>query len=341
MGGISLGLKGAIRWQGSVCDGREAHAMDFHPLLAALADNYGDGSPPPVDVTTVRGLLAFCKRWPNAQVQAAELQEPCLAMASRLQAAGQATQADLRANTALGPAMAEPVAQTAESFLLLSEILRELPELARDGQVEDFLEALEDYEAERQLVLEAQAVIAQQVGGAVCLCPRCGGSGAESVCPACKLVRLYPDPKGHERPPSPPVKLSGAYYGVFRAYQDVLSGGRSLPDLLAALVPLEAHLRSVLQLRQSLRQTPQEAGALGAQAEVVLNRVDPELRRAQKGVERIRLAQESLRISDINHGWDDIFDSAVVIEGALHPLRVAEGGTPSAAAVDTVELRGE
>lgn len=291
----------------------EAGGMDLQRELDALRDEYGEGKLSTVDPDSVRGLLALCKAWPNNQVGAEELRQSCLRQADRMKAAAKASNGELKADPNMSRTLARPITHCYETYEALAEIMEELPDLARDDKLETFMEVLDDYEAERQMLLEAQADVARQRMATPCVCPGCVSMGKEPVCPECGLLRMYPDPA--ERPKDAGAPAARPYADAYKVYKSVMAGRRPLGDLLAVLSPLETHLHSTKRLCE--RQHPDLADPADQPALAMLRRVLPEVRRALKGIARIRAAQVTLRMSDVNHGWDDIYDSAVAIGGAV------------------------
>lgn len=299
--------------------------MATDSLLAALQGNYGLGEAIVDDVNTVRGLLNFCQKWTDGLVHHEELVEPCLAMAGRLRAGAGEMENDLKKNPEMAAEMRDPITRTMEAYRAISEVLEEFPELAKDENVEDFLDNLDLFEEERQAVLDAQELIRHQLSGKTLLCPRCGEAG-EGDCPTCHLTRLYPDPQAlrarHEQ-----ARLSGVYGRLFRAYQRVASGERSLHVVWDALDPLEEHLESLVTTRKQLRKRLASKTLHGQRladarvAEMLLAGGEADVQAALEGIERMRSAEESLKMSDLSRGWEDIFFAAQAIETTAARIR--------------------
>lgn len=300
--------------------------MATDSLLAALQGNYGGGEPAADDVNTVRGLLAFCKRWLEGQVHPDELNNPCLAMAGRLRAGAQEMESDLAANPAMAREMRDPIVRTMEAYRAIAEVLEELPELARDDNFADFEDDLDLFEEERQAVLDAQEQIQYQLSGKTPLCPRCGSSGPEGDCPKCVLTRLYPDREAmkvrHQQ-----ARLPGIYGKVFRSYQRVISGERSLHVLQDALSPIEEHLETLVHTRKQLAKRLSSKKLSGQRfvdaraAELLLAAGEDDVNVALRGVERMRAAEQSLRMSDLSRGWEDIFHAGQALEVTATRIR--------------------
>lgn len=281
--------------------------MADNPLLEALSASYGIALQP--DTYTVRGLLRFAQGWLEGRVDAAELNDPCLAMAARLRAAAKATWADLEKNPDLSEESREPVQLTAEAYEAIADILDRLPLLAEDGSRHAFAEAMEEYEAERQVVLDATEEINYMMSGGELRCPRCGSSeDSDGRCPSCRLLLLYPDPKQLKDESLRSASLSPPYQIVYRAYVAVLRGEQSLETLLAILPNLEAHLSFLLQQCRRLSRRSDGAEALA--------RIEAGIRASLQGIERMAGAEKSRKTSDLNRGWEDIFESALSMASA-------------------------
>lgn len=305
--------------------------MATESLLAALAGNYGLAEILEDDVNTVRGLLSFCKKWTEGRVYTDELHDPCLAMASRLRGGADEMEADLNKTPDMAADMKSPIARTIEAYRAIADVLDELPEFAEDENIRDFLDDLEVFEEERQAVLDAQEQIQFQLSGKVLLCPRCGSSGEESICAACDLQRLYPDPKAN-RGRYEQARLSGLYARVYRAFTRVMAGEKTLDFLWPRLDPLEEHLESLIDTRKSLGKraantrvaTSRRFDARAAERMLLDSEKDVQL--ALDGIARMRGARESLRMSDLSRGWEDIFFAAQVIELTAWKIRRRLGG---------------
>jgi hypothetical protein len=301
--------------------------MATESLLAALKENYGLADQVVDDVNTVRGLLSFCKKWPRGgPVSAAELNNPCLLMAAQLREAAGKVERDLKENPEMAQEMRAPVQRTMEAYTSIAEVLEELPELARDQKESEFQENLELWEEERQAVLDAQQQIESFLSGSIAICPCCGSSGEPGECGPCQLLRLYPDPQA-QRNASAQSHVQGLYHQVFQAYTRVLSGQRPLSDLWEALYLLEQHLDLLLQTRlQTSEQL--DSGVLSGQpleeaqlTEAVLGEAEPHIEQAIRGIEQMRVAEETLRVHDLSRGWEDIYHAAQAIEAATSRIR--------------------
>lgn len=302
--------------------------MESNPLLAALQSNYGDGSPPPPDPSTVRGLLAFCRLWLDGETQTDELNNPCMSMAARLKVGAQETENDLRQNPGMVEAARAPIERSAEAYWTIAEILDRLPGLAEDNDVEAFEDALELYDHERQVVLDCTAEIEERLSGEIRLCPRCGDQEQTEFCQACGLVKLFPDPRATQYDHNKTAVLSPIYGHVNKAFDAVMSGEASLPSLYDSLADLEDHLLELQKIyKQAVELEPDEEDNSpefqdGKDLSV---RLLKQVERSLEGIDRMRGVQENFKMANLSRGWDTIFDAAVDIKRATNRFARVHG----------------
>ena len=277
-------------------------------LLDALAASFGIDLEP--ETHTVRGLLRFLQGWTDDRVHSSELHAPCFSMASRLRAAARDTWQDLEANPDLSEDMKEPVQLSAEAYEASANLLERFPGLAEEGRREEFVQALQEYEAERQLVLDANQEIAYLMSDQLLRCPRCGEGQREEEtrCAECRLSLLYPDPKQLQDESWRSASLPPVYQEIYRNYLAVLKGERSLEALIEALPALTKYLQSLAERCRKLRQIPQGAEAL-RQFEVALEA-------SAMAVNRMTRVQQNRQTRDLNRAWEDLFDSALSMVAA-------------------------
>lgn len=315
--------------------------MDSNPLLAALQSNYGDGSPPPPDTSTVRGLLTFCKLWLDGEVETAELNNPCMAMSGRLKGAAKDTEQDLRQNPDLIAEMRAPIKRSAEAYQKIAELLDRLPQVASDNDTQEYKSLIEVFEQERQAVLDATAKIERLQSGDVRLCPRCGQAG-EGTCEKCGLVRLYPDPRATEYSGTKTAMLEPAYAQLYQAYVDVMSGVRSLPVVIQATNPLEDVLVELQKgFEQVLENVKDDDDPTSGETRETANRLLDEIENVFEGIDRIRGAHESYQMSDLSRGWDAVFDSAVDIQRVSQRYAKTVGLDDEDEQSDMIDIAGE
>jgi hypothetical protein len=299
----------------------------------ALASFQASSAPPPEQdgPDTVRGLLRFCRGWLTGEVSTEDLHNPCLEMAARLRAAAEATFRDLDNNPDLCDEAREPVQDTGEGYEAIASILDDLLVLAAENRREEYQEALVDFETERVAVLDATEEINAQMSGQDRRCPRCGFSGEEERCPDCRLIQLFPDPKQIFDYSHRSAHLSSLHLQIYQAYVAVLKGDMSLEGLLKTLPPLAVHLAQL----GGFCDGQDDAG----ESPDLVDSLRREIDTAQSGLERIRGAAVTYLASDLNRGWDDIFESALSVESLLRHYAVATGQLEEAAQVPSDDLR--
>lgn len=289
--------------------------MESNPLFAALQNIYGDGTPPPPDTSTVRGLLSHCKLWLSGEVSAAELHNPCLQMAGRLKGAAKETEKDLRSNPNLVKDVRGHIQRSAEAYQTLSEVLDRLPQLAQDNDTDGFKKMMLVFEEERQAVLDSTEAIERRHSGEHRLCPRCGDI-QDQVCPKCRLTPLFPDPKGNEYDRTKTADLEPLYATVYQAYSDVMSGTKPLSVVLDAVNSLEDAMVEIQKGYEEALSTFEDNAdsPQGRESIDVANRMLDEVERVFQGIDRMKGTYDTFRMSDLTRGWDTIFDAAVDIQ---------------------------
>ena len=300
--------------------------MAADSFLSALVGNYASADPAADNLGTVRGLLSYCRKWPRGEVGAEALNNPCFEMATRLREGASRMEASLRDNPAMTAETSWPISRTAQAYLAIAEVLEELPELAREGRGEEFTDNLDLFEQERQAVLQAQEQIEVQLSGKVPLCPRCGSGGEESLCFDCQLTRLYPDPKALAEDDEA-SEVAGVYGEVYQAYRSAILGEAPLDPLWTGLDQLEAHLEDLtLHLKELFEDlqgeaVQQESPTESATLEALLAAVESEILAAHTGLERMREAENSLRVYDLQRGWEEIYHASRAIEVTASRVR--------------------
>lgn len=300
--------------------------MAADSFLSALVGNYASSDPAADNLATVRGLLSYCRKWPRGEVGAEELNNPCFEMSTRLREGASRMEASLNGNPVMTAETSWPISRTAQAYLAIAEVLEELPALAREGREEEFIDNLDLFEQERQAVLQAQKQIEVQLSGKVPLCPRCGSGGEESLCSDCQLTRLYPDPKALAEDDEA-SEVAGVYGEVYQAYRSAILGEASLDPLWTGLDQLEAHLEDLtLHLKELFEglqgeAVQQESPSESATLEALLTAVESEILAAHTGLERMREAESSLRVYDLQLGWDEIYHASRAIEATASKVR--------------------
>lgn len=313
-----------------------------NPLLAALQSNYGDGEPPPPDVNTVRGLLAFCKLWLDGEVDTDELNNPCMSMSGRLKGGAKDTEADLRQNPDMVESARAPIARMGQSYWAIADVLDRLPLLAADNDIAGYKQAIELFENERQVVLDCSAEIERSMSGEIRMCPRCGAPEGE-YCDKCGLIKLYPDPRATENDRSKTAILAPIYGRVNEAVDAVMGGKANLPHVVDVTNQLEDVL---VEMQKSYEQAAEmEASRDGSTQEFrdsldLANRLLDEIENSFAGIDRIRDVEQTFRMGDIARGWDTIFDAAVAMQRATKRFAKSYGHIDDIDEGDSVNFSG-
>ncbi len=247
-------------------------------------------------------------------------------MAERLARAAKATEADLKSNPQAGDAR-EALETLAEAYQAISEVLELLPELAQRNDAETYSEQLEIAQDAREAVLDTQLFLQELLGGEEKLCPRCSGQDDDQTCPDCGLTLLYPDPKTLQPAPLRSAVLSPGHAGVYQAYRCVVRGEDDLSCLEPALVQLEQSFQKLEQLLGQLEE------------KTLIPTIQAELQTGRRGIERMDGVRASLRIAELNRGWDEIFSSALAIQSLLQGYASESGIATSSD--DQIQLLGD
>lgn len=125
------------------------------------------------------------------------------------------------------------------------------------------------------------------------LCPACGSSGPEALCPSCQVDRLIPDPDFRPNAEDQ-AEVNEEFLNVFQAYQALLEGRGTLTDLADALQPLEFTLLEA----QALAEQGQEDQILAS------------INQALEGLMRMHAVVDNRRTSELHAGWIQIFQAA-------------------------------
>jgi hypothetical protein len=103
---------------------------------------------------------------------------------------------------------------------------------------------------------------------------------------------------------------------LYEAYVAVLKGDVSLEFLLKKLPPLSAHLKELSGLCDGHEYSDESWVVAGLRTDIET---------AAAGIERIKGAATTYLASDLNRGWEDIFESSISVQKSLRHLAVATG----------------
>ena len=267
---------------------------------------------PPPESTTVRGVASLCHSWLGGQIEAGELNNPCLHLSTSLREAAQGIADDVEQNTQLIPELREHLQSMSEAYSGMADALNSLLDFANEGDRDAFSSELAAYEEELNFIVEAQSELLGEVESGELKCPGCGEEGEEDVCPPCQLVRLYPDTSDtallSERVDSLPESLAQTRRAVFQ----VVNGESSLPIVLDTLPALYD-----LFEESSL---PEYQASLGI-----------------AGVDTLQSLLETRSLLALKQGWNQIYEAFLAIESKVS--RDGPGaGTSSPVPQDRVDI---
>jgi hypothetical protein len=143
------------------------------------------------------------------------------------------------------------------------------------------------------------------------LCPACGSSGPELLCPGCSVDRLIPDPDVADQDLEQAL-VNEEFMDVFRAYQAAIEGRGTLEDLSQSLQPLEFSLLEAQALvEQSLSENPEDRDQ-----QLLLSAVN----NALEGVQRMHQVEKNRQARELNQGWALVFRGAKALHEVLPGL---------------------
>ncbi|MBT9582691.1 hypothetical protein IV102_05040 [bacterium] len=185
-----------------------------------------------------------------------------------------------------------------------------------DAALEDFVttgsaQALDDYERAFRTFFESSDQLTELARSSNPLCPACGSSGPEKLCPACSVDRLIPDSDFAEEDFDQAV-VNEEFMDVFRAYQAAIEGRGTLDDLSQSLQPLEFSLLETQALvEQALSENPDDSDQ-----QTLLTAVT----NALEGVQRMHEVEKNRQARELNQGWVQVFRGAKAFHQVLPGL---------------------
>lgn len=313
----------------------------MNPLFSALQETYAsEGDLPLENTSTVKGLMAYARRWLTGAVPADDLRPALHTMRARIQQAAVDTKADLDKAGTLDPALRDPVERSYEGYLAIGDALDEMLEALDANAAPLFKQSLSMLEDVSEEMSAAQREIKLWMFGTDPRCPKCGISDESQRCKGCDLDFLIPDVDAAMDQSQRTGFLRQEYLDVFKAYVGVISGECRLPRLWAALNPLEELLGQFHALAGQIMSV--EGGAdVGRALEACLED-------SLDGIDRMRMAAESRQMIDLNQGWNQIFDSALHLQHIVPELARTAGQEDTAHSVqaqmgstDSISISGD
>lgn len=166
----------------------------------------------------------------------------------------------------------------------------------------------------------------QTLATSVPVCPRCGSTGPENLCPECDLDRLIPDPSLEDEEELE-FPVPEEFLAVAAAYGDVLDGEGNLADLSNVMQPLEFSLLEAQALaEQAIDENPEDE----AQQEL-LEAINGTL----EGLEQMANVRDNRQTKELNAGWKQVFKGSVLVGQALARL---SGEKPDVELGDLAEI---
>ena len=307
--------------------------MASNPLFSALQDNFGGDEVQEIDdFSNLGGLIAYCQKWLDGKIEAADLNNPCLQLAGRLLAGAKSTEASVAKDDAMDDRIADALLDMAGAFQSAGETLEQMPQVAEDDDRSEFEEGMVILKEDLERIFDAQDILNSQVGGSQKVCPKCASAGNGVRCEKCKFMRLFPLPLDfRNNMEARSAHLPGAYVVAYRAYQNTLAGTGCFSNLLKALPKLNNYLGSLVHLSAQFKTNPNykkltaEPGSKAEKMETLLDSLDSRLTQALAALERIDNVRENLQTTEIVYGWNEFFVASVDIEKGFHEFRTGMG----------------
>jgi hypothetical protein len=272
------------------------------------------------DTSTIKGIIQCLRLWleHGDKVPSELLERGCLEMSPRLESARLVTEKDLEGTGAATEAeLEDSVLRSIEAYQHLKEITLEIAEAVRDGNREAGEELLRELEEAAQYLKEAQEDLQSWVEQPVARCPRCGAPESDP-CAKCGLELLFPDPEGGAGVPAGTAQLPPEFGVLYQTYTAVRNGETSLATIWGTLPAVEKSTNSYLAvINASLMEKPASSTLLQARETLAL---------LAEGIAVLRSTHSTRRMTDLQNGWQTIFQNAVKLEELRLQLLEELGG---------------
>lgn len=260
--------------------------------LDSLISSLGGESEGP-DPNRLEGLVQLLRS------EASDLQDSLWRMRQRIQEAWRDRQAafeDRRQH--LNPEVAALIERNLGACQVLDSSLEQISQ-------ENTPEAREIFERAVSEFLETCDLLAGLGSSSVPLCPRCGSSGPENLCPECQLDRLIPDASQLEEDFSRAM-VGEEFLAVYEAYAQILEGKAGLEPLVQSLQALEF---SLLEAQALAEQAAEDSPPHQRLLDVINGAVE--------GINRLHAVQENRSTRELHQGWQQVFLAAAVVPQLL------------------------
>ena len=284
-------------------------------LIANLRDNFG--APP--DTSTVKGITRYCEMWIAGEdtVNSVELRHSCEAMVKTLSQAIEATESDLRKTGPTHESLADPVERSIQAYERLQEIFQDLMDAAASEKRESAVSLLRQLKQASDFLEQAQKDMENWVERDILRCPRCG-SPESDPCKKCELPLMYMDPSGGLKSQDASATLPPEFGRLYSAVATIRDGEVSVEELGTVLPPVEKNVNTFLASVKAARQQNQQSQNL-EQSEECLHEM-------KAGLEILRATLSSRRMTDLQHGWQQVFRGAARLQVTRRNLLEEFGG---------------
>lgn len=307
-----------------------------NPLLSALQDAFDDGDGLP-EGNTIKEVVKMVEMWLDGQAPAERITRALENMAGTAAQAAFATERDIEEAGEMAPDLREPTERSLLAYRSMVGTLESLCEAVHQQASGRAQADLEELKASAGELAAAQQAFQAWMQSAAPTCPRCGATEVSACAQPdfCPKEFFIPDIHAATGMAQQTATLGPDYVRAYEAFSQVVSGEAGLAVLLQALTPLERYLEEALAGAQAAFNEEEDNVHLEALHDAVLDSLD--------GVDQIRRAATSRRMSDLNQGWKKIFEGAIRLLQHTASLAEEAGETPTStiSTEDSVFISGD
>ncbi|MBI3925541.1 MAG: hypothetical protein HY319_08380 [Armatimonadetes bacterium] len=285
-----------------------------NPLLSALEDSYDDqGGRRLPEGTTIKGLVQLVEMWLQGRIESGHLVPILDAMAGTVSQAAFATERDIRAAGPMAPELREPAEVSLDAYRNMVAAIEGIQHGVTEDSASTVEAELQALRNSTEDLLAAQEAFQAWMESPAPACPRCGATDLSWCTPDCPGELFIPDREAVMGQSQQTATLGPDHVRAFEAYSKVVSGEARLAVLLEALKPLAHQL-------ETARASAQAVSHQGEGDPETLEEVLDALLDSLDGIDQVRRAAQSRRMSDINQGWRKVFTGAVRVLGQSREL---------------------